>query len=335
MISRAPDSARAGQGSRFHLGCARLLEASLRDQERRLGNLQLAAAQIRIPLEVFDARRALVQRGLFRSLRAAFFSSPSLGPSLGGALALLGLRAQRGYRIDLLLACIDNVGCCEQIVLGVEQRQLPLQRQLSDRLGRDPDRQARRAGTDQGDPEPTVRACPPTSPLRRAIDLVHAPAVQSRHLFLCATLALCGCLGGPEDLFTQGRAADACRATVPVCSTTAGCVLDAMNYTSGSFAQGGTRRLIVRTTSAATIEVDVFFATEGTPGTDTEIGWYEVGCSGRVSADSGGTDVFAEAGPDRVWKRSQKVNTAGDHLVEVFSDAQADYLLRVVVTPVQ
>jgi len=160
--------------------------------------------------------------------------------------------------------------------------------------------------------------------------------VQNRIVyFALAAVTLSGCLAGPEELFTQGRAVNACNATVPVCSTTAGCVLDATNYTSGSFAQGGTRRFIVRTTSAANIEVGVFFVTEGTPGTDTEVGWYEVACSARANADSGGADVFAEAGPDRIWKRTQRVDTVGDHLVEVFSDAQADYLLRVIVTPIQ
>lgn len=150
---------------------------------------------------------------------------------------------------------------------------------------------------------------------------------------LLSALALSGCLGGPEAGFTQGRALSTCNATVPVCSSTAGCVLDATNYTSGSFAQGGTRRFIVRTVSAADVEVELFWASEGTPGTDTEVGFYETGCSSRASKDSGGADVFNEAGPARIWKRLQRVDTAGDHLIEVFSDAQADYLLRVNVTP--
>ena len=112
-------------------------------------------------------------------------------------------------------------------------------------------------------------------------------------------------------------------------------MLDDTNYTSGSFAQGGTQRFIVRTSSAATIEVDLFFVTEGTPGTDTEVDWYETECSSEQSLDSGGDDIFSEAGPSRVWSRTEEVTTIGDHLVQVFSDAQADYLLRVIVTSAQ
>jgi hypothetical protein len=77
------------------------------------------------------------------------------------------------------------------------------------------------------------------------------------------------------------------------------------------------------------------FTKEISPGIDTEVTWYETGCQDRVSASSGGTDVFREAGDDNVWKRQEKVVTAGDHLIEVFSDAQADYLLRVKVLPGQ
>ena len=150
-----------------------------------------------------------------------------------------------------------------------------------------------------------------------------------------AALALCAACADAEDAFTTGRSLRDCTGAVPVCSTSAGCVLDGDTYAQGAFAQGGTRRIIVRTISAADIEVALFFRTEESPGTDTEIAWYEVGCRDRKSAQSGGRDVFAEAGADRVWKRSQRVVTAGDHLVEVFSDAQAEYLLKVTVRGTQ
>ncbi|HUJ26858.1 MAG TPA: hypothetical protein VLW85_12620 [Myxococcales bacterium] len=153
------------------------------------------------------------------------------------------------------------------------------------------------------------------------------------HLLLLASLA--AACGGAEDDFTNGRAQVPCDASIPVCSTVAGCVLDSTNYTAGSFNQGGTLRIIVNTDGAANIETDLFFVNEGSPGTDTEIGTWEAQCAARYSADSGGTDIFREAGPSRVWSRTQRVDTAGDHLVEVFSDAQADYLLKVVVTATQ
>lgn len=161
-------------------------------------------------------------------------------------------------------------------------------------------------------------------------------ANRPAHRLLAAVplLAALGC-STAEDAFVEGRRLDACKASVPVCSTSAGCVLDDGNYTSGNFAQGAARRAIVRTTVPSEIEVSIYFRTEASPGLETEIAWWEVGCKDRKSEGSAGTDVFAEAGADRVWRRKSTVYTPGDHLVEVFSDAQAEYLLKVAVRPVQ
>ena len=145
---------------------------------------------------------------------------------------------------------------------------------------------------------------------------------------------LAGC-GGPEETFTDSRTLRECAGAVPVCSTSGGCVLDNQTYARGAFQQGGTLRAIVRTTSAADVEVALYFRTEQSPGTDTEIAWSEVGCRERFSAQSDGRDVFAEAGNDRVWKRKQRLTTAGDHLIEVFSDAQAEVLYKVTVLGAQ
>ena len=148
-------------------------------------------------------------------------------------------------------------------------------------------------------------------------------------------LALAAGCGDAEDAFTAGRTLKPCNGAIPVCSATAGCVLDGDSYASGAFQQGGTLRAIVRTTSAADIQVSLFFRTEASPGTDTEIAWSEVGCRDRYSAQSAGRDVFVEAGADRIFKRSQHVTTQGDHLIEVFSDAQAEVLYKVTVQGAQ
>jgi hypothetical protein len=139
------------------------------------------------------------------------------------------------------------------------------------------------------------------------------------------------CAGDPQSAFVANRMAVSCDSAVPVCTTYAGCGLDGTNYTKGSFAQGPAIRFLVHTEGPATISVEVFFTSEQSPGVDTEVTWYEAACSTSTTQASDGADVFAEAGAGMVWKRSQKVTTAGDHLVELFSDAQADYLLRVEV----
>jgi hypothetical protein len=145
----------------------------------------------------------------------------------------------------------------------------------------------------------------------------------------------CAACASAEDGFTSGRTLRDCSDTLPVCSTNAGCVLDGQTFARASFAQGGSQRIVVKTDGAADVEVSIFLRTEESPGTDTEVTWYEVGCRQRFNAQSGGRDIFAEAGPDRIWTRTQRLTTAGDHLIEVFSDMQADVLLRVTVTAAQ
>jgi hypothetical protein len=179
----------------------------------------------------------------------------------------------------------------------------------------------------------------PTRPDHRARTLrsVRARLLRAAAaLLLCAAAAsLAGCVPDSEELFIDNRTYIPCTGQVPVCVTQAGCVLDASGYTRGNFAQGSTLRMVVRTTVPSVIEVLLYFRTEGSPGTDTEIAWNEVGCRTRTSLQSGGVDVFAEAGEGRIWSRKQQVFTPGDHLVEVFSDAQAEYLLKVNVQPTQ
>jgi hypothetical protein len=155
---------------------------------------------------------------------------------------------------------------------------------------------------------------------------------MKRALVISLLTLLSAACSDAESVFTNGRAQVRCDGTLPVCSTSAGCVLDDTNFAQSAFQLGGTTRVIVRTAGPADLEVALFFRTEESPGTDTEISWYEVGCSQSYTAQSAGRDVFVEAGTDRVFKRSQKVTTAGDHLVEIFSDAQAEVLLRVTVS---
>ena len=152
-----------------------------------------------------------------------------------------------------------------------------------------------------------------------------------KNAFIVLSLLAGTACGDAESTFVAGRAQTACNQALPVCSSSAGCVLDGGSFAQSAFQQGGTTRFIVRTAGPADLEVALYFRTEESPGTDTEIAWYEVGCGQRYSAQSAGRDVFVEAGTDRVFKRSQRVTTAGDHLVEVFSDAQAEVLLSVTV----
>ena len=142
-------------------------------------------------------------------------------------------------------------------------------------------------------------------------------------------LAVVGCGTGPESNFTLGLELDRCDSTFAECGTSAGCILTEEEYLEGSFP--GTREFIVPAIEEAVITVDIFFRTQVATGVDTEILWNEPGCFDQYQFRSNGRDIFFDAGNDRILSVSQQVFLSGDHLVQVFSDAVADYLLRVRV----
>ncbi len=142
-------------------------------------------------------------------------------------------------------------------------------------------------------------------------------------------LGLAGCGFGAEGNFTLGLDLERCDGTFPVCQTTAGCTMGATRYLEGSFP--GTREFIVSTPEDSVITVEIYFKTQRATGIDTEILWYEPGCFDTYQYLSEGRDIFEEAGPDRIFSKSQQVFLPGDHLIEIHSDALADYAIRVDV----
>jgi hypothetical protein len=139
-------------------------------------------------------------------------------------------------------------------------------------------------------------------------------------------LGLWGC-GVSEGDFIAGADADPCIANVPVCQTTAGCAMGETTYIEGDFP--GVRNFIVTTPADTTITVKIFFKTRIHPGEDLEIRWYEPGCSNYHRYESGNIDLFSKAGSDRVFSQSRQVREAGDHLIDIYSDATAHYFVRV------
>lgn len=141
--------------------------------------------------------------------------------------------------------------------------------------------------------------------------------------------ALSGCGAGALGNFTDGRDLERCDDTFPVCQTTAGCLLGEGRYIEGQFP--GQRQVIVPAPAESVIHVDIFFQDQTAAGVDTEIRWHEPGCFDTYRWRSEGRDLFLLAGRSRLFTQSQQVVEGGDHLVEVFSDAIADYFLAVRV----
>jgi hypothetical protein len=149
-------------------------------------------------------------------------------------------------------------------------------------------------------------------------------------LALSIIVGLAACQGSSGAAFIGRRALDTCDGEIPVCNTTAGCTLrDEDRYLEGEFP--GQRSFIVPTTGEATIRIEILWVSQLGPGADTEIIWFEPACVDSFRYESQGANVFLESNPQGIFVQQQKVARAGEHLVEVRSDATASYLLRTSV----
>jgi hypothetical protein len=146
---------------------------------------------------------------------------------------------------------------------------------------------------------------------------------------ILALAAAAGC-GGTREEFIGGRARDACNQTWPVCDRVVGCVLGTQTFISGRFP--GQTSFLVRLAEPATVTVSVFIEAVGGTGTDpTYIHFFEEGCRSRIRRDVPAAAFVAEAERNGVFSRSADLVGIGDHLIELFSDAQAQYMAKVDV----
>lgn len=149
-------------------------------------------------------------------------------------------------------------------------------------------------------------------------------------LTLSWTLAGAWACGVSEGDFIVGADHEPCMSNIPVCTTTAGCAMNETTYLEGDFP--GMRNFLVTTPADTEVTIRIFFKTEVHPGDDTEIRWYEPGCSSYYVYESMGVDIFSKAGSDRTFSQTKLVRAAGDHLIEIYSDAWTHYFVRVELT---
>jgi len=130
-----------------------------------------------------------------------------------------------------------------------------------------------------------------------------------------------------ESFFTMGRDRVVCEDNIPTaCGATARCVLDTGHYLDGQFP--GARRFIVRTTAEADLNFELYLDDRHAPGTSLQLVVSEPNCGEKSSYDSAGVNIFTSAGADGILSMPIHTIRAGDHLVELSSDAYCSYALR-------
>ena len=149
---------------------------------------------------------------------------------------------------------------------------------------------------------------------------------------LLSPLVMGGCTGG-KDAFLDGRIEDSCNQAWPVCSTVAGCLLGTQSYMSGRFP--GTAQFIVQLAEPSSVSISVYLDGVTSTGTEASLTYYESGCQGRVPNKVTGTEFTKESDQVGFFTRSASLQDIGDHLVTFRSDAQAEYVLKVDVTPLR
>lgn len=155
-------------------------------------------------------------------------------------------------------------------------------------------------------------------------------AVRCQLAALIGLAVLSGCQTS-EAAFLGDRLLTLCTATYYTCGVTAGCELDTEHYVRGSFP--GARRVIVHTEEDDTaLLVGLYLTTEVAPGTELLTQVYEPDCTldPQYSQEHWeDVDIFAEAGNDHSLLMELEASSKGEHLLELYSDATAGYLLIV------
>jgi hypothetical protein len=141
-----------------------------------------------------------------------------------------------------------------------------------------------------------------------------------------------GC-GGTRTDFIGSRAKDMCDAQWPVCSRVAGCILGAESYMEGRLP--GRAQFIVQLQEASTVRVRLFLEDVLAAGEETVMTFHEEGCRARVRAPASGRTVLDFAEKVGEFSREAELTGVGDHLVELDSDLQARYVLKVEVEPLR
>ncbi|MFU8802642.1 MAG: hypothetical protein ACNA8W_02425 [Bradymonadaceae bacterium] len=134
-----------------------------------------------------------------------------------------------------------------------------------------------------------------------------------------------------EQVFVQGRLQNPCNTSIPICRVRGSCVLRGDEYVRGTF-PGGFRAIVHNNDVKDARLVVRFLLTEMiAPGTELHVQLHTPDCGGLDEAHPRDIDLFEYAGRDRIIEFHLDIEGRGDHLLEIFSDMSADYLLTVTI----
>lgn len=147
-------------------------------------------------------------------------------------------------------------------------------------------------------------------------------------MILAVMLSAVSCLTAEEE-FVQDKLYSICDEAYWHCSLATGCILDSSHYVDGQFP--GVRRVVVETKeNDVDVQVRIFIGDALSGGTEMLVQLYEADCSldrniGKAQLID--VDLIDEAGDDRVLTFNLHVMQEGEHLLEVYSDMTARFLM--------
>ncbi len=145
---------------------------------------------------------------------------------------------------------------------------------------------------------------------------------------VCAALMV-SC-AGDQEVFVGQRLEKRCNVSIPACDTQASCVLTNHDYYSGDF-PGGLKTLVRTDTDHAKLVARLLLTDMVFPGTELQITAHTPGCDTFDEVHKKDVDLFELAGDNRTLEYELDLKGRGDHLVEIFSDMSASYLMTLDV----
>jgi len=139
-----------------------------------------------------------------------------------------------------------------------------------------------------------------------------------------------GCGGAKQD-FISGLAFDSCNQAWPICDQVAGCIMSPQTYTEGRLPGGS--ELIVKIDEPSTVRVHMYLENVRAAGNQTALDFYETGCVNRIRDSVTGNAFVSEFDQTGDFVREADLLGIGDHLIQLSSDTECNYTLKLEVIP--